>query len=205
MDAIARDIAALGLMDPANLGPIAFWLAVQERYAEAAAVYARIGPLPEAVAAEALLAVRVCPRCCEPTVRPAVRTRRRSSPPGISPRYAATAEPQEWKPTGTRSTWPRSQRTKATRTKPWQHCAPRSSSRTCLGFRSELPWFRSLEGHSGYAEVLAERQRRIDQARTEMRAIEAQYPDSVIVKTIQTALSRLLNSVQSPITAEIWL
>ena len=47
VDAIATDIAASGLTDPVSLGPIAFWLAVQERYAEAAAVYARIGPLPE--------------------------------------------------------------------------------------------------------------------------------------------------------------
>ena len=47
VDAIAKDIAALGLTDPVSVGPIAFWLAVQERYAEAAAVYARIGPLPE--------------------------------------------------------------------------------------------------------------------------------------------------------------
>ena len=55
------------------------------------------------------------------------------------------------------------------------------------GFDPQLPWFRSLEGHPGYAEVLAERQRRIDQARTEMRAIEAQFPDSVIVKTVRAA------------------
>jgi len=54
-------------------------------------------------------------------------------------------------------------------------------------FDPHLPWFRSLEGHPGYAEVLAERQRRIDQARTEMRAIETQFPDSVIVKTIRAA------------------
>ena len=60
-------------------------------------------------------------------------------------------------------------------------------SHLIVPFDPHLPWFRSLEGHSGYAEVLAERQRRIDQARTEMRAVEAQYPDSVIVKTIQTA------------------
>ena len=57
-------------------------------------------------------------------------------------------------------------------------------------FDPQVPWFRSLEGHPGYAEVLAERQRRIDEARIEMRAIEAQFPDSVIVKT--------LASVQQP-------
>ena len=51
-----------------------------------------------------------------------------------------------------------------------------------LAILPQLPWFRSLEGHPGYAELLAERQRRIDQARTEMRALEAKYPDSEIVK-----------------------
>jgi hypothetical protein len=59
-------------------------------------------------------------------------------------------------------------------------------------FDPQLPWFRSLEGHPGYAQLLAERQRRIDEARTEMRALEAQYPESVIVKTLrsgQTALA----------------
>ena len=54
-------------------------------------------------------------------------------------------------------------------------------------FDPKLPWFRALEGHPAYAEVLAERQRRIDHARTEMRAIEAQFPDTVIVKTIRAA------------------
>jgi hypothetical protein len=56
-------------------------------------------------------------------------------------------------------------------------------------FDPQLPWFRSLEGHPGYAEILTERQRRIDRARTEMIAIEAQYSDSVIVKTIRSAQS----------------
>ena len=47
VDAIARDIEALGLVNAANLGPIAFFLSMQGRHAEAAAVYARIDPLPE--------------------------------------------------------------------------------------------------------------------------------------------------------------
>ena len=47
VDAIARDIEALGRVDSATLGPVAFWLSVQDRHAEAAAVYARIGPLRE--------------------------------------------------------------------------------------------------------------------------------------------------------------
>jgi len=62
-------------------------------------------------------------------------------------------------------------------------------SHLIVPFYPQLPWFRSLDGHRGYTEVLAERQRRIEQARTEMRALEAQYPDSVIVKTIRAARS----------------
>ncbi len=47
VDAVARDIAALGRVDSATLGPVAFWLSVQGRHADAAEVYAAIGPLQE--------------------------------------------------------------------------------------------------------------------------------------------------------------
>ena len=189
VDAIARDIAALGLTDPVSLGPIAFWLAVQERYAEAAAVYARIGPLPEAVGcSRASAEIRVCPHCCEPTVPPAVRTRRRSSPLGISPHYAALRSKKRVNLTGTRSTWPRSRRTKATRTKPWQHCAPRSSSRTWSGAS-----IRSCRGFAAWRATPATRRCWPSGSAGSIRRaprcaqIEAQFPDSVIVKTVRAA------------------
>ena len=114
---------------------------------------------------------RVCQRCCEPTVQRVARTKRTSLQRNTWRPYGKVEQiPMRWVPTRY-STWPRSRRTKA----------------TIVPFDPQLPWFRSLEGHPGYAQLLAERQRRIDEARTEMRALEAQYPDSEIVKTIQTA------------------
>jgi hypothetical protein len=42
-----------------------------------------------------------------------------------------------------------------------------------FGFYPQLPWFRSLEGHPGYQQILAERKRRIEKAHAEMLQIEA--------------------------------
>ncbi len=40
-------------------------------------------------------------------------------------------------------------------------------------FDPRLPWFKSLEGEAGYADLLAERERRIGRARAEMQHMEA--------------------------------
>jgi adenylate cyclase len=182
MDAMARDIAARGLTDPASLGPIAFWLAVQGRYSEAAAVYARIGPLPEAVAAgpgdqglPALLRTYRAIGRADEAQKLATRylaSLRAPPPPRVEAHWhaldlAALAANEGYK----------DEAVAALRT-------AFKLAHLLWGFDPKLPWFRSLERHPGYAEVLAERQRRIDQARAEMRAIEAQFPDSVIVKTL---------------------
>jgi hypothetical protein len=55
-----------------------------------------------------------------------------------------------------------------------------------FAFDPRLPWFRNLEGHPGYADYLAERQRRMERARAEMESIEKQFPDSVIIRMIRT-------------------
>ena len=74
----------------------------------------------------------------------------------------------------------------ATRTKP---CALRTSvERKPLEFEFDprLPGIAILDGHPGYADYLAERQRRMEQARAEMESIQEQFPDSVIVRMIRT-------------------
>jgi tetratricopeptide (TPR) repeat protein len=192
VDAIARDIAALGLTDPVSLGPIAFWLAVQERYVEAAAVYARIGPLPERGSGGLGGALLGGSQGLPALLRTYRATGRADEAQKLAARYLASL----------RSSPPEEQ------DEPHWHALDLAALaaneghedeavaalRTAFklghlvwGFDPRLPWFRSLESHPGYAEILAERQRRIDQARTEMRAIEAQFPDSVIVKTIRSA------------------
>jgi TolB-like protein len=191
-DAIGRDIDAMGLVDPSSLGPVAFWLAVQGRYAEAAAVYARVGPLPEYPMV--------------PTLGAALLGGLQGLP-ALLRTYRATGHTDEAEKLAAQRL--ASLRQAQTELDPFS--AFRALDLAALaaneGYKDEavaalrtafegahlfwlfdpqLPWFRSLEGHPGYTEVLAERQRRIDEGRTEMRALEAQYPDSVIVKTIRS-------------------
>jgi TolB-like protein/tetratricopeptide (TPR) repeat protein len=47
-------------------------------------------------------------------------------------------------------------------------------------FFPQLPWFRSLEGHAGYDRLMAERKRRVDKAHAEMLQLEANTEGSVL-------------------------
>jgi TolB-like protein/tetratricopeptide (TPR) repeat protein len=47
-------------------------------------------------------------------------------------------------------------------------------------FFPQLPWFRSLEGHPGYDQLMAERRRRVDKAHAEMLELEANAEGSVL-------------------------
>ena len=189
VDAIATDIAASGLTDPGTLGPIAFWLAVQERYAEAAAVYARIGPLPEDACCGWGVALLGGTQGLPALLRTYRATGRADEAQKLATRYLASLRgpaPEEEDAPHLRALdlaalaaneGYKDEAVAALRTA-FKHAH-------LVGlFDPQLPWFRSLEGHPVYAEVLAERERRIDQARIEMRAIEAQFPDSVIVKAL---------------------
>ena len=189
MDAIARDIAASGLTDPASVGLIAFWLAVQERYAEAAAVYARIDPRPEGFGWRAgfLDGSQGLPAL----LRTYRATGRADEAQKLAIRYLASLRGPPPPEEQGEAHWRALDLAALAANEGYKDEAV-TALRTAFklahlvwGFDPQLPWFRSLEGHPGYAEVLAERQRRIDQARTEMRAIEAQFPESVIVKTIR--------------------
>jgi adenylate cyclase len=194
VDAIAGDIAALGRADPMNLGPIGLWLAVQERYAEAAAVYARIGPLPERALGGWGAALLGGSQGLPAVLRTYRATGRADEAQRLASQYLASLRgppPEELDELH----WHALDLAALAANEGYKDeavAALRSAferAHLVWFFDPQLPWFRSLEGHPGYAEVLAERQRRIDQARTEMRAIEAQFPDSVIVKTIRAARS----------------
>jgi TolB-like protein/tetratricopeptide (TPR) repeat protein len=193
VDALARDIEALGLVNAANLGPIAFFLSMQGRHAEAATVYARIDPLPEdpgvpAMGAGLLGATQGLPAL----LRTYRATGRADEADKLAAQYLASLRQARTQPDAmgahrvldlaalAANEGHQDEAVTALR-KVLKH------SHLIVPFDPQLPWFRSLESHPGYAQLLAERQRRIDQARTEMRALEAQYPDSEIVKTIQTA------------------
>lgn len=47
-------------------------------------------------------------------------------------------------------------------------------------FFPQLPWFRSLEGHPGYDQLMAERRRRIEKAHADMLQLEASAEGSVL-------------------------
>ena len=47
-------------------------------------------------------------------------------------------------------------------------------------FAPQLPWFKSLEGHPGYDQLMAERKRRVDKAHAEMLQLEANAEGSVL-------------------------
>ena len=47
-------------------------------------------------------------------------------------------------------------------------------------FFPQLPWFRSLEGHAGYDRLMAERKRRVDKAHAAMLLLEANAEGSVL-------------------------
>jgi len=189
VDAIARDINALGPVDASTLGPVAFWLATQERYAEAAAVYTRIGPLTESPGAPALGAALLGGRQGLPALLRTYRaTGRTDEADRLAAQYLASLRQPPTEPDPYRAL-----DLAALAANEGYKDEAVGALRSVLErghliawFDPELPWFRSLEGHPGYAEVLAERQRRIAQARMEMRALEAQYPESVIVKTLRS-------------------
>jgi len=192
VDAMAKDIAASGLTDPVSVGPIAFWLAVQERYAEAAAVYARIAPLPERALGGWGAALLGGDQGLPALLRTYRATGRADEAQKLAARYLASLRDPPPEEEGDPHF--RALDLAALAANEGYKDEAVAALRTAFklahlvwGFDPQLPWFRSLEGHPGYAEVLAERQRRIDQARTEMRAIEAQFPESVIVKTIRAA------------------
>ena len=189
VDAIAKDIAAHGLADPVIVGPIAFWLAVQARYAEAAAVHARIGPLPEYALGWWGSTLLDGNQGLPALLRTYRATGRADEAQKLAARYLASLRGPPPEEEGDPHV--RALDLAALAANEGYKDEAVAALRTAFrfahlvwGFDPKLPWFRSLEGHPGYAEVLAERQRRIDQARAEMRAIEAQYPDSVIVKTL---------------------
>jgi serine/threonine-protein kinase len=191
VDAMARDIAARGFKDPLSAGPVAFWLTVQERYAEAAAVYTRIGSLPEYSPGGWGAGLLGGSQGLPALLRTYRATGRADEAQKLSSRYLASLRN---KPTEEHDDDPhwraldlaalaanegyKDEAVAALRTA-FRH------GRLLWLFDPKLPWFRELEGHPGYAEVLAERQRRIDQARIAMRTIEAEHPDSVIVRTIR--------------------
>ena len=192
VDALTAELSLRHAANPQGLGGVAFWLAVQGRYAEAAEVYARAGPLLDinsntpgegahacSASTPALLrtyramgrtdeAQRLATRCLA-LLRGRYEEEDTPRDSDTALALAALAANEGYKDEAVRAL-----RTNVER-KPLE-----------LFFDPRLPWYRNLEGHPGYADYLAERQRRMEQARAEMESIQEQFPDSVIVRMIRT-------------------
>ena len=192
-DALIAELSSRHAANPQGLGGVAFWLAVQGQYAEAAEVYARAGPLLDTQAnapGEGAHACSAATPALLRTYRAMGRTdeaqslatrclevlRRRFEDEEGTPRdtdtafaLAALAANEGYKDEAVRALDNNVER------KPLEPF-----------FDPRLPWYRNLEGHPGYADYLAERQRRMEQARAEMESIQEQFPNSVIVRMIRT-------------------
>ena len=193
VDALTAELGSRHAANPQGLGGVAFWLAVQGRYAEAAEVYARAGPLLDIISntpGEGAHACSAATPALLRTYRAMGRTdeaqslatrcldllRGRYEDEEGTPRdsdtalaLAALAANEGYKDEAVRALHTSVER------KPLE-----------VSFDPRLPWYRNLEGHPGYADYLTERQRRMERARAEMESVQEQFPDSVIVRMIRT-------------------
>ena len=193
VDALTAELSSRHAANPEGLGGVAFWLAVQGRYAEAAEVYARAGPLLDTGSNAPGAGAHACSAATPALLRTYRAMGRTDEAQSLATRcldlLRGRYEDEEGTPRdndtafalaalaaneGYKDEAVRALRTDVER-KPLE-----------LFFDPRLPWFRNLEGHPGYADYLAERQRRMEQARAEMESVQKQFPDSVIVRMIRT-------------------
>jgi TolB-like protein len=191
VDALTAELSSRHAANPQGLGDVAFWLAVQGRYAEAAEVYAKAGPLLDTDAMGR--GAHACSDGTPALLRTYRAMGRTNEAQSLATRCLALLraryEDEEGTPRDTDTAFAlaalaanegyKDEAVRALRTdverKPLE-----------LYFDPQLPWYRTLEGNPGYAAYLAERQRRMEQARAEMESVQQQFPDSVIVRMIRT-------------------
>jgi TolB-like protein len=191
VDALSAELTSRHAANPKSLGDVAFWLAVQGRYAEAAEVYAKAGPLLDTDATGR--GAHACSHDTPALLRTYRAMGRTDEAQSLAMRclalFRGMYEDEEGTP---RDTDTADVLAALAANEGYKDEAVRalhtSVERNPLEFAFDprLPWFRNLEGHPGYADYLAERQRRMEQARAEMESIQKQFPDSVIVRMIRT-------------------
>jgi hypothetical protein len=195
VDELASDIEALGVVDASSLGPVAFFLSVQGRFEEAAKIYARIGPLPESPSVPAFGAALLGATQDLPALLRTYRAMGRTDEADrLAAQYLASLRQNRPEPGGFGAHQALDQAALAANEGHQDEAVTAlqsvfEHSHLIVPFDPQPPWFRSLEGHAGYSQLLAERQRRIDQARAEMRALETQHPESRLFESIRAARS----------------
>jgi TolB-like protein/Tfp pilus assembly protein PilF len=169
----------LGDKEPSVRSAMAFWLAVQGRYDEAAESLAQVGPLPDWTAPPRLGGDTMV-GLLEPAV---LRIYRETSREQEARRHAdellkglradrrAAGTGCDW------SGWMRYAGVAANEGLKDEAVDALRGAMRCgdlpYGFRPQLPWFRSLEGYAPYDELVRERERRVERIRTEMLRLEA--------------------------------
>jgi len=195
-DALSAELSSRHAANPKDLGDIAFWLAVQGRYAEAAEVYARAGPNPKTGSARRGEGAHACSVATPALLRTYRAMGRTDEAQSLATRCLALLRAQYIEEEGTpRDSDTADELAALAANEGYKDEAVRALRTRAelvpldMTFHRRLPWYRNLEGHPGYADYLAERQRRMVEARAEMESIQERFPDSVIVRMIRTGQS----------------
>ncbi len=157
----------------------AFWLAVQERHAEAAQRLAGCDPVPEGAIGGLGVGLIGSSQLLPAMLRIYRATGRGTEADALAQQYLTKLRPDEN---------PYSKLDLAALAANEGLKDEAVATLTALfeqyplveWFFPQLPWFTSLEGHPGYDQLMAERKRRIDKAHAEMLQLEASAEGSVL-------------------------
>ena len=193
VDALTAELSSRHAANPQGLGGVAFWLAVQGRHAEAAELYARAGPLLDTESNAPGEGAHACSVATPALLRTYRAMGRTDEAQSLATRCLALLRGRYEDEKGTfRDTDTAVGLAALSANEGYKDEAVRALHTSVerkpleMNFHPQLPWYRNLEGHPGYAGYLAERQRRMEQARAEMETIQERFPESVIVRMIRT-------------------
>ncbi len=192
LDSLLADARAqVGDASPNVRSVMAFWLAVQGRYDEAAASLALVGQLPDWDApvrlggdtTYGLLDVAVL-RIYRATGRTAEASRMAQALLGtLRKDRRAAGQSCQW------DGWMRYAGVAANEGLKDEAVDALQGAMRCydlpFGFRPQLPWFRSLEGYPPYDELLRERERRIERIRAELVGLQGNAAAQSTSATLQ--------------------
>ena len=172
--------ALVGDKDPSVRSTMAFWLAVQGRYDEAAESLALVGPLPDTTLPPRLGGDTTL-GLLEPAVLRIHRATGRDKEAGrLRERARSKRLRTDRRAAGTGCDWDGWMRYASLAANEGLKDEAVDALRGAMrcgdlpyGFRPQLPWFRSLEGYAPYDELLRERGRRVEKIRAQLLQLEA--------------------------------
>jgi TolB-like protein/Tfp pilus assembly protein PilF len=182
VEALLADVLALrGAGDPSTHAVMAFWLSVQGRYTEAARSLALAEPIPERPRAGGLGSAIVGTQALPALLRVYRATGREAEAREIADRWLARWR-AERPADADAGNWNWADLAALEANEGNRDAAVELLQQALrwsdlpAGFQPSLPWFRSLEGHPGYSDLVAEREARILRVRDQMLAVDAAAP-----------------------------